>query len=156
MRSAWYDALIPGGTVVALLLVSCWGGGDCGGIGGAGDMCPPPVSGYAQVNGRALRSDGSPIVGKQAYVGCGDVVGAYNDGTDPAGNFEVRLLYSVHDTLLYPYPPRAADGSFTISCQANLQLTSNNLLSVSPLLVRFAPTAAGVVPNVVELREGGP
>jgi hypothetical protein len=96
------------------------------------------------------------VVGKQAYVGCGEVVGVYNDATDAAGNFEVRPLYGVMDTILYPYPPRAADGSFTLSCRALLQLASNNLLLQDPLVVRFAPTAAEVVPTVVELREGAP
>ena len=156
MRSVWYYTLIPGCTVAALLLSSCAGGGDCGGMGGDGMFCPPPASGFAQINGRALRSDGSPVVGKQAYVSCGDVVGAYNDGTDAAGNFEVRPVYAVMDTLLYPYPPRAADGSFTLSCRAHLQLASDNLLVQDPLEVRFAPSAADIVPTVVELREPAP
>ena len=156
MRSASYYALIPGCTVVALLLASCGDPGDCGETGGTATTCPPTASAFAQVNGRALRSDGSPIVGKQAYVSCGDAVGAYNDGTDAAGNFEVHLVYAVHDTVLDPYPPRAADGSFTLSCHALLELASNNLLSVSPLVVPFAPTAVAVVPIMVELREGAP
>jgi len=79
-----------------------------------------------------------------------------DEATDAAGNFEVRPLYGVMDTILYPYPPRAADGSFTLSCRALLQLASNNLLLQDPLLVRFAPTAAEVVPTMVELREGAP
>jgi hypothetical protein len=58
----------------------------------------------------------------------------------------------VDDTLLHPYPPGAADGSFTLSCRALMQLSSDILLLHDQLPVRFAPTAAGVVPTVAELR----
>jgi hypothetical protein len=63
------------------------------------------------------------------------------------------LFYAVSDTLLNPYPPRAADGSFTLSCLAHLELASDNQLFQDPLIVRFAPSAAGLVPTLVELRE---
>jgi hypothetical protein len=138
-----------------LLLASCDGGG-CGGAAGASDVCPPPSYGYALVRGQALRSDGSPIAGKQANVGCGDVVGAYDDTTDDQGRFEVRPVYAVADTLLYPFPPRNADGSFDLSCQANLQVTHDLILRRDPLVVRFAPTLETVVPTTTELREDAP
>lgn len=51
MRSVWYYTLISGCTLTTLLLSSCGGSGDCGGIGGASDVCPPPVYGSAEVNG---------------------------------------------------------------------------------------------------------
>jgi hypothetical protein len=146
-----YYSLTSACILVAVLLSSC-DSSECE-RGGMATSCPPPATGFAQVNGRALRSDGSPVVGKQANVGCGEVVGVYNDATDAEGNFEVRPVYAVNDTLLYPYPPRAADGSFTLSCRVILQLASNNLLVQDPLPVRFATAPAGVVPTVVELRE---
>ena len=148
MRSVGYYRLIPGCAVVALLLSGC-GRGDCG----AGDICPAPVLGYAQVNGRALRNDGSPVVGKQASVSCGNLVGPFSDGTDAAGNFVVRPVYAVEDTLSDPFPPREADGSFTVSCQAHLLLFPDVLLLNDQLPVRFAATPSSVVPTVVELRE---
>ena len=149
MRSVWFSTLIPGCALLALS--SCGPGGDCG----SGMFCPPPITGYAQVNGRALRSDGAPIAGKNAIVGCGAVVTSYGV-TDPAGNFVVRLEYAVYDTLVDPYPPREADESFPVSCQAHLTLASGNELVLDPLLVRFAHTAEGVVPTVMELREAAP
>ena len=155
MRSVGYYSLISGCAVVALLLSGCDGGGACGESSTA-TTCPPEVSAYAQVNGRALRSDGSPVVGNQAYVSCGDGAGASNGGTDAAGNFAVHLEYAVVDTLLDPYPPREADGSFVISCQAYLQLLPDVLLLNDQLPVRFAATPSSVVPTVVELRETGP
>ena len=88
MRPVWYHTLIPGCALLAL--PSCGPGGDCG----SGMFCPPPVTGYAQVNGRALRSD--------------------------------------------------------------VTLGSNNVLTQNPLVVRFAPAHAEVVPTVVELREAAP
>ena len=138
-----------------LLLAGCESG-ECGGSAGSSSVCPPPIYGYAVVQGQALRSDGSPIAGKQAYVGCGDPVGAYNDRTDAQGHFEVRPLYGVHDTLSYPLPARHADGSFDVSCQANLQLASDQIIRKDPLVVRFAPTPQAVVPTTMELREGEP
>jgi hypothetical protein len=138
-----------------LFLTGCEGGG-CGGAAGAADVCPPPVYGYAVVQGHAFLGDGKPIVGKQAYVGCGDVVGAYDDITDSRGYFDVRPVYAVDDTVLYPFPPRHPDGSFDLRCQANLQLDSDRVLRKDPLLVRFAPTRETVVPTMTELREGQP
>lgn len=137
------------------LLASCDDGG-CGGAAGADDVCPAPASGYALVRGQALWSDGSPIPGKQAYVGCGDVVGSYNDKTDDQGRFEMRPVYAVDDTVLYPFPPRNVDGSFDLSCQANMQVTHDLILRQDPLLVRFAPTLETVVPTTTELRQSAP
>jgi hypothetical protein len=141
--------------LLLLLLVGCDGGG-CGGAGGTSTVCPPPSYGYALVRGQALWSDGSPIVGKQAYVGCGDAVGAYNDTTDDQGRFEVRPVYAVADTVLDPFPPRNVDGSFDLSCQANLQVAHDLILRQDPLVVRFAPTLETVMPTTTELREGAP
>jgi hypothetical protein len=118
-------------------------------------FCPEPPSAFAQVNGRALHSDGSPVAAKRAWAYCSGLVSAVDDQTDAAGNFEVRLYYSVGDTILDPYPPRAEDGSFTLSCRALLQLAGDDVLVEDPVVVRFSPTEAEVVPTVVELREGG-
>ncbi len=150
MGSVWYHTLIPGCALLALS--SCGPGGDCG----PGMICPSPIAGYAQVNGRALRSDGTPISGKNAIVNCGGASGTSYDETDAAGNFVVRLEYSLDDALVDPHPPSVPGESFTLSCRAHLTLASDNELVVDPLLVRFAPTEAGVVPEVVELRESAP
>jgi hypothetical protein len=155
VNARWDHRLLLCSPVWLLLLGSCDDGG-CGGSGGASDVCPPPSYGYAVVRGQALWSDGSPIAGKQAYVGCGDAVGAYNDRTDDQGRFEVRPVYAVADTVLYPFPPRNADGSFDLSCQANLQVAHDLILRRDPLLVRFAPTLESVTPTTTELREGVP
>ena len=152
MRSISFSMLISG--CALLVLSGCGGGGDCG----SGMFCPPAITAYAQVNGLALRSDGSAIVGKNAVVSCGDrALGpvAY-DATDEAGNFEVRLEYAVYDTLVDPYPPRDPDESFVMSCRAHLAFDAENLLVLNALLVRFAHTAHAVVPTLVELREAAP
>ena len=150
MRSASYYALITGCALLALS--SCGPGGDCG----PGMICPSPIAGYAQVNGRALRTDGTPIAEKNAIVNCGGVSGTSYGVTDAAGNFEVRLQYSLDDTLADPHPPLVPGESFTLSCQLHLSIASDNELVVDPLLVQFAPAQADVVPTVAELREAAP
>jgi hypothetical protein len=155
MNLTWHHLLSLCSPVWVLLLASCDGGG-CGGAAGASEVCPPPSYGYALVRGQALWSDGSPIAGKQAYVGCGDVVGAYDDTTDDQGRFEVRPIYAVADTMLYPFPPRNTDGSFDLSCQANLQVAHDLILRRDPLVVRFAPTIETIMATTTELREGAP
>ena len=155
MKAAWCHFLRLASPLGSCLVASC-GGGTCGGAAGASDVCPGPTYGYAVVRGQALHSDGSPIPGRQANVGCGDVVGAYDDLTDANGYFEVRPVYAVADTVLYPFPPRQADGGFDLNCQASLQLAQDRVLRKDPLVVRFAPTREAVVPTTAELREGQP
>jgi hypothetical protein len=137
---------------VLFLLGGC-GVGECGGAGGVGDVCPPPLYGHAEVTGRALRSDWSPLAGKQVYVSCGDVIGGLDDITDAEGRFDVRLGYGVADTVLYPFPPRNLDGSFEVSCNASLRLPGDVVLRQDAFVVRFMPKREAVVPTVVELRE---
>ena len=149
MGAAWYYTVTAAGAL--LVLSGCAGDGDCG----PGMFCPPAIAGYAQVNGRALRSDGAPIAGKNAIVNCGGVSGTSYDETDAAGNFEVRLEYALSDALADSLP-RVPSESFTLSCQLHLSLASDNELVLDPLLVQFAPTPEGVVPEVVELREAAP
>ena len=156
MKALWRRLLLPCSLLSPLLLGSCDEGGGCGGSVGSSDVCPPPISGYALVQGQALRNDGSPIADKQAYVGCGDAVGAYDDRTDHQGHFEMRPVYAVDDTLLYPFPPRHADGSFDVSCQAHLQVAHDLVIRKDSLMVRFAPTREAVVPTTTELREREP
>ena len=148
MRSIWHYGSVPLCILAAAMISSC-GGGNCSGAGGAGMFCPEPPSGFAQLNGRALHIDGSPVAGKRAWAYCSDLVSVGDDRTDGEGNFAVRLQYSVADTVLYPYPPRAADGSFTLSCRALLQMTSSVVLVEEPVLIRFAVTEAAVVPTVI-------
>jgi hypothetical protein len=138
--------------LVCLLLAGCEGG-NCGGAAGSGDVCPPPVYGYAAVDGQAFRLDGTPFVGFQVYVGCGDVVGGYDDVTDQAGRFGFRLSYAVFDTLLYPFPPRNADRSFDLTCNINLRPPGQTAIVVDEVTVRFSPERDAVVPATVELRE---
>ena len=151
--SRFWCCLLPMLASSAAVLSSC-GTGSCGGAGGSSDVCPPPAYGYAQVNGRAVRDDGTPIARQQVYVACGDVVGAYDDATDAQGQFRVWPVYAVFDTLLYPFPPRAADGSFELSCRASMRLAHDLILVTDPLAVRFAPTRAAIVPTTTELRGG--
>jgi hypothetical protein len=147
--------MLPGLAIIAVGMAGC-GRGACGGASGANDVCPPPVYGYAQVKGRVLRSDGSAVAEKPAYVACGDVVGAYSDMTDGGGHFDVRLAYAVFDTLLYPFPTRAPNGSFDLECSGSLALNSSVLIVKDPLVVNFAPSHAAVVPTETEWREGAP
>jgi len=152
------DIVRGGGYLLGMLapLVFLLGGcgvGECGGAGGASDVCPPPLYGHAEVEGRALRSDGSPLAGKQVYVSCGDIVGASDDTTDHEGRFNVRLGYGVADTLLYPLPPRNPDGLFEVTCNASLRLPGDVVLRQDGFGVRFMPTREAVVPTVVELRQ---
>lgn len=154
----WYAGMLPVLAVLAVIAVSLagCGRGSCGGASGGSDVCPPPVYGYAQVTGRLLRSDGSAVSGKLAYVACGDAVGAYSDMTDGDGHFDVRLSYAVFDTLLYPFPPRAADGSFDVECTGSLSVNSSVVIVKNPLVVNFAPSLAAVVPSETEWQEGAP
>jgi hypothetical protein len=63
-------------------------------------------------------------------------------------------VYAVFDALLYPFPPRAADGGLELSCRANMRLAHDLILVTDPLAVRFAPTRAAIVPTTTELRGG--
>lgn len=152
----WYYTPGPACLLAGALLLGC-GGNDCGeGGGGTSTTCPPAASAFGKVIGSALRSDGSPVVHKRAFVACGDAVGLSEDGTDEAGNFEVHLAYAVSDTILSPYPPRAVDGSFELRCLAHLEITSQIQLVQDPVFVRFAPSEAQVTATLVELREPAP
>ena len=146
---------VVGGLVLSTLLLGSCDRGGCGGGGlGAGDMCPPPTYGYARVRGQALRGDGSPIAGKVARVGCDDPsVGGYDAPTNAEGRFDIAVYYSTADTTLYPFPSRAVDGSFDLSCIVFLQLSTTVTLTQDPVAVRFTTTEAAIVPTVVELRE---
>jgi hypothetical protein len=144
--------MLPSLAVIAGGLAAC-GRGDCGGAAGANDVCPPPVYGYARITGRVLRSDGTAVAGKPAYVACGDAVGAYSDVTDGGGHFDLHLRYAVFDTLLYPFPPRAVNGSFDLDCAGSLSVNSSVLIVKNPLVVNFAPSLAAVVATETEWRE---
>jgi hypothetical protein len=76
--------------------------------------------------------------------------------TDGGGHFDVRLRYAVFDTLLYPFPPRAANGSFDLECTGSLSVNSSVLIVKHPLVVNFAPSLAAVVPAESDWREGAP
>jgi hypothetical protein len=151
LRSAVFLYL---GLSLTLMFAGC--GGECDGATAASDRCGPPVYGYAQVQGHAWYADSAPVAGKDATVGCGDVVGAYSGQTDRQGGFEMTLLYAVLDTVLYPFPTREADGSFSLDCTATVAVSAQLVLRRQPVSVRFAPTLAGVVPTKVELREDAP
>jgi hypothetical protein len=100
-----------------------------------------------------LHGDGSTVADQQVYVSCADPVGAYDDMTDDHGRFEVRPVYVVADTLLYPFPPRQPDGSFDITCQASARVANDQVIRQGPFAVRFTPTRGGVVATTTELRE---
>jgi hypothetical protein len=138
---------------LCLLLEGCEGNECGGGAAGSSDVCPPPTYGYGAVEGRAIRNDGTPFVGYQVYVNCGEVMGGIDDLTDHDGRFAMRLSYAVFDTLLYPFPPRNADRSFDLSCGINLRPVGQSAILLDSLLVRFTPDRAAVVPASVELRE---
>jgi hypothetical protein len=141
---------------VGLILQAGCGGSTCGAATASSDVCPPPRYGYAEVRGRALHQDGSPIVNKQAYVSCGPVVGAYDDITNEQGQFVAPLVYAVADTVLYRFPPRNTDGSFEVTCGVSLRLADDNVLREDSLAVRFGPTPEAMVPTTVELQESAP
>jgi len=60
MKPAWRHILPTASPLLALLVAGC-GGGTCGGAGGASDVCPPPIYGYAVVRGQVLRSEVRPV-----------------------------------------------------------------------------------------------
>jgi hypothetical protein len=128
------------GLVPVLLLARC-NTGACDSASSASDGCGPPVYGYAGVQGDAADAAGAPIPGKDAWVACGDVVGAYSDQTDTQGRFQVGLVYAVFDTMLYPFPPRDPDGSFQVDCSVSLRVSAELLLLREHVPVRFAPRA---------------
>jgi hypothetical protein len=135
-------------------ILSC-GGGSCGDALGAGDVCPPPVYGYARVAVTVLQLDGTPAAGRQGFVNCGDVIGSYGDLTNGAGRFLVEPVYSNFDTLFSPHPPRTPDGGFLVTCRVNAEVRRDVFASDS-VAVPFAPTRIEVRPIAVELREPGP
>jgi hypothetical protein len=146
--------ILAGGILLALL-GGC-GGGPCdAGALGASNICPAPVYGYAHVEIIVLHADATPVVGRQAFLSCGDVVGGYGELTDRQGRFVVSPVYSVADSILYPFPPRAPDGSFQVQCGASAEIRPNIIVRETfPL--RFSPTRDAVTPSLIELREQAP
>jgi hypothetical protein len=96
------------------------------------------------------------VADKTASVACGGPVGAYSDRTDSDGDFAMILAYAVFDTLLHPFPPREPDESFVLGCTASVAVSSQLVLLLEGLPVRFWPSLAEVVPTDAELREGAP
>jgi hypothetical protein len=139
------------GMLVALL-AGCGGNGCDAGALGAGDICPGPVDGFAHVEIIVLHADGSPAVSRQTFLSCGDAVGTYSDLTNPDGRLIVDPVYSPQDTLLFPFPPRAPDGSFLVDCGASAEVRPNSFVRDS-FPVRFAPSRDEILPSLIELRE---
>ena len=130
-------------------------GRGCGGSPAAADLCPGPVYGYARVEVTVRELDGTPAAGRQGFVSCGDVIGAYGEQTNADGRFVVEPVYSNVDTVFLPHPPRGADGSFLASCAVNAEVR-RDVVARDSVVVPFAPTRPGVTPVVIELREPGP
>ena len=120
--------------------------------GGASDVCPGPVYGYAQVEGTVLFADASPAAGKAVFVNCQQDLVVTQDITDSNGRFRVRPVYASADTILYPLPPRAPDGSFDLACDANSRIRPEVVVRQS-FVVKFAPEQQAVIPTPIELRE---
>ena len=135
--------------------LSACGGGSCGDSLGAGDVCPGPVYGYARVEVTVRYLDGTPAIGRQGFVNCGDVIGSYGGQTNAVGRFIVQPVYSNADTVLWPHPPRGPDGGFLVSCAVNAEVR-RDVVARDSVVVPFAPTRQEVSPIVVELREPGP
>jgi hypothetical protein len=143
-------------TLLSLLtgsITAC--GRGCGGGLAAADICPGPVYGYARVEVTVLRVDGTPAAGRQGFVSCGDVIGAYGAHTNADGRFVVEPVYSNTDTVFSPHPPRGADGGFLVSCAVNAEVR-RDVVARDSVVVPFAPTRPGVTSIAIELREPSP
>lgn len=151
-------APISTGAVLLLMagsLVACDGGGSCAELAGASAPCPVPVYGYARVEGIVVHADGAPAEGKPAFVQCERGVFGFDDATDAEGRFAAVMEYASHDTIVAPLPPRDADGSFDVACEANSPITPD-VVARESLNVRFTPPGQGFVTSTVELRAPAP
>jgi hypothetical protein len=126
------------------IALACVDDGRCGG-GGTASVCPPPSSGFAVVEGTVVDSEGSPLSGKQVYVSCGSVVGAYDQRTNARGAFRIALTYG---SLEGP-PPLDGDGMFRLTCR----VFAVGLTPTGTVTVPFAPTRDAVIPVSVVLQE---
>ena len=151
MHGGTWGALVTVGGALTTLLSAC-GGGSCGTGVAASDLCPGPTYGYAAVEGRVLRLDGTPAVDRQTFVSCGEVIGSYGEHTDRAGRFAVRPVYSNADTLFHPHPPRGPDGGFLVTCGISAEVR-RDVVARDSVVVPFAPTRQSVTAVIVELRE---
>jgi hypothetical protein len=88
-------------------------------------------------------------------VSCGDVIGAYGNRTDDNGRFVVEPVYANADTLFSPHPPRAADGTFLVSCTINAEVR-RDVVARDSMVIPFVPTQVDVTSTLIELREPGP
>jgi hypothetical protein len=153
-----FMAAIPTGAaslLIAGFIVACDGGGSCADLaGGASAPCPEPVYGYARVNGTVLHADGAPAPSAEAFVDCQEV-GRSGSLTDAEGRFAIFMEYFSGDTIARPLPPRGADGSFNLSCEANSTVTPG-VVARESLTVHFTPTIQAIVPSTVELRAPAP
>lgn len=141
--------------LTAGLIMACDGGGSCADLAAASAPCPIPVYGYARVNGTVLDADGAPAPSKEAFVDCPDGVGRSGSLTDGEGRFAVFMEYYSSDTIIDPLPPRAPDGSFNLSCEANAGVMPE-VVARESLLIKFTPTIEAIVPSTVELRAPAP
>ena len=152
-------AAIPTGAaslLIAGFIVACDGGGSCADVaGGASAPCPIPVYGYARVNGTVLDAGGAPVAGTQAVVACERSEFGFADATDSEGRFAIFMEYESHDTIAAPLPPREADGSFNLSCEAN-STVAPDVVARESLTVHFTPTIQAIIPSTVELRAPAP
>lgn len=142
--------------LVALIAgsISACGGGNCGSDLASGDVCPGPVYGYARVEVTVQQLDGTPASGRQGFVSCGDIIGAYGARTNADGQFVVEPVYTNGDTVLSPHPPRAGDGSFLVNCAVNAEVR-RDVVARDSVIVPFAPTQPEIETIVVELHEPG-
>jgi len=132
------------GLVAEGIALACVDDGRCG-VGGAASVCPPPSSGFAVVEGTVVNAEGSLLSGKQVYVSCGSVVGAYDQRTNARGEFRIVLTYGSPEGP----PPRDGDGMFRLTCR----VFAVGLTAVDTVVVPFAPTRDAVNPVAVALRE---
>jgi hypothetical protein len=107
------------------------------------------------VEGTVLRLDGTAAAGRQAFVSCGDLIGAYSEHTDDAGRFAVEAVYTNADTLFRPHPPRDPGGRFLVNCDVTAEVRRDVVVRDS-VVVPFAQTRQEVAPVLVELRETNP
>jgi hypothetical protein len=153
-----FRTAIPTGAASLLMagsIIACDGGDSCGDLAGASAPCPVPVYGYARVEGVVLHADGAPAEGKQAFVECGRGGFGFDDATDTEGRFVAFMEYASHDTIAAPLPPRDADGSFDVDCEAHSPITPD-VVARESLNVRFTPPGQGIVVSSVELRAPTP
>ena len=126
------------------IVLACADNGRCG-ASSVASVCPPPAVGFAVVEGTLLSATGSVMSGRQVYVSCGPVVGAYDQRTNTRGAFRIALSYG---SLEGP-PPLDADGMFRLSCRVfAVGLPANDIVTVP-----FAPKPEAVIPISVLLQE---